>query len=73
MSFKLLAIRPLKGCNPKFLKNLEENRIYQFYNEYEFQGKNGKIEKFGKGNNEEVVKIKKLDQSVPENLFGKKN
>jgi hypothetical protein len=32
MSFKLLAIRPLDGCNPKFLKNLEENRIYQFYN-----------------------------------------
>lgn len=36
MSFKLLAIRPLKDCNPKFLKNLEENRIYQFYNDYEF-------------------------------------
>lgn len=36
MSFKLLAIRPLEGCNPKFLKNLKENQVYQFYNEYEF-------------------------------------
>lgn len=36
MSFKLLAIRPLKGTSPEFLKILKENCIYQFYNEYEF-------------------------------------
>lgn len=36
MSFKLLAIRPLKDCNPKFLKNLDEGRIYKFYNDYKF-------------------------------------
>jgi hypothetical protein len=36
MSFKLLAIRPLKGCSPRFLKNLEEDRIYKFYNDYSF-------------------------------------
>ena len=33
MSFKLLAIRPLNGCNKKFLKNLIPNQIYKFYNE----------------------------------------
>ncbi|WP_210149563.1 AAA family ATPase [Chryseobacterium scophthalmum] len=31
MSFKLLAIRPLKGCSRKFLKNLQINCIYKFY------------------------------------------
>jgi hypothetical protein len=71
MSFKLLAIRPLEGCNPKFLKNLEENRIYQFYNDYEFLDNNGdKIKDFGKGVYKEVKQIKqKKEFSVPENLF----
>lgn len=36
MSFKILAIRPLNGCNPKYLKNLTPNQIYQFYNDYKF-------------------------------------
>jgi predicted ATP-binding protein involved in virulence len=36
MSFRLIAIRPLEGCNRKFLKNLKENQVYQFYNEYIF-------------------------------------
>lgn len=36
MSFKLIAIRPLKGCSKKFLKNLEPNRIYKFYDEARF-------------------------------------
>lgn len=36
MSFKLLAIRPLEGCDPNILKGLKINCIYQFYNEYEF-------------------------------------
>ncbi|NHQ79342.1 hypothetical protein HAV25_16760, partial [Elizabethkingia miricola] len=35
MSFKLIAIRPLDGCNKKFLKNLTTDQIYQFYNNYE--------------------------------------
>ncbi len=33
MSFKLIAIRPLKGCNEKFRKNLIPNQIYKFYNQ----------------------------------------
>lgn len=34
--FKLLAIRPLKGCDEKFRKNLKEGEIYQFYQDIEF-------------------------------------
>ncbi|MFK7050805.1 hypothetical protein FLACOL_02748 [Flavobacterium columnare] len=40
-SFKLLAIRPLKDCNKKFLKNLHKGTIYKFYNEYTFKDSNG--------------------------------
>ncbi len=36
MSFKLLAIRPLKGCNKEFSKVLKENEFYTFYNDYKF-------------------------------------
>lgn len=35
MSFKIIAIRPLKNCNKKFLKNLISNEFYTFYNNYE--------------------------------------
>lgn len=34
--FKLLAIRPLKGCDPKFLKNLKEGMVYKFYQDYTY-------------------------------------
>lgn len=34
--FKLIAIRPLENCNRKFLKVLNENEIYKFYNDYYF-------------------------------------
>ena len=37
MSFKLLGIRPLKGCSKKFTKNLNTEHIYQFYKDYEFK------------------------------------
>ena len=63
MSFKLLAIRPLAGCNPKFLKNLIPNQIYKFYNEYEYYHKD-------ENSDDEVIKIAKLEQSVPRNFFG---
>jgi energy-coupling factor transporter ATP-binding protein EcfA2 len=66
MSFKLLAIRPLKDCNPKFLKNLKENQVYQFYNDYEFHFENNDESK-------DVVKIEKLEQTVPENFYGDDN
>jgi hypothetical protein len=60
MSFKLIGIRPLKGCNKKFLKNLKENEVYQFYNDFKFY-----FDEFEK----EILKIKKLEQTVPENLY----
>lgn len=66
MSFKLLAIRPLEDCNPKFLKNLEENRIYKFYNDYEFYIDGIKAKDAQKGDITEI----KFNQSVPENFFG---
>lgn len=60
MSFKLLAIRPLKGCSARFLKNLEEDRIYKFYNDYFFlENKNG-----------EITEIQ-CEDSVPKTLYEK--
>ena len=57
--FKLIAIRPTKNCDSKFLKNLAENHIYKFYNDFWFE------------ENEvgEVIGI--INKStVPNNLFG---
>lgn len=34
--FKLLAIRPRKGCDKKYLKVLKKDTLYQFYNDYNF-------------------------------------
>jgi len=42
MDFKLLAVRPIDGCGGKFLKILEINRLYKFYNNFEFFS-NGQI------------------------------
>ncbi|HLP56626.1 MAG TPA: hypothetical protein VK151_16435 [Fluviicola sp.] len=39
--FKLLAIRILTGCNPRFYKNLKQNLFYSFYQEHEFSEKRG--------------------------------
>ena len=67
MSFKLIAIRPLKGCSARFLKNLEEDRIYKFYNDYSFLDENDKEVKTG-GNKITKIQCKK---SVPETLYEK--
>jgi len=32
--FKILAIRPLSGCNTNFLKVLKENELYSFYRDF---------------------------------------
>lgn len=58
MSFKLLAIRPLKKCDSRFLKNLKEDKIYQFYNEYIFKT----------DDNGEVISIENKS-SVSKNLY----
>jgi len=36
MSFKIIAIRALDRCNPKFLKNLNKDEFYTFHNSYDF-------------------------------------
>lgn len=41
-SFKLIAIRPLKNCDERFLKNLNPDYIYKFHNNYIFLDKNRK-------------------------------
>lgn len=67
MSFKLLAIRPLKGCCARFLKNLEEDRIYKFYNDYSFLDENNQeIE----GSDKKVSKIE-CNNTVPEKFYEK--
>ena len=56
--FKLLAIRPLKGCSKKFSKNLKEGMIYKFYQDYTFQDENGIEIKIENNNlNSSFVKI----------------
>lgn len=67
MSFKLIAIRPLKGCSARFLKNLEEDRIYKFYNDYSFLDENDNEVRTG-GN--KITKIQ-CKNSVPETLYEK--
>lgn len=59
--FKLIAIRPLEGCNTKFLKVLKAGEIYQFYNDYHFKFNND-------GKKKEVVSIEYIP-TVPDNLY----
>lgn len=61
-NFKLLAIRPLKDCDKKFLKNLKAGEIYKLYNDFEFSLD---IE------NNDVISIKN-NSTIPDNLFGEK-
>lgn len=69
MSFKLLAIRPLEGCNKKFLKNLNPNQVYKFYDDYKFYIGNIESTDTLAG---EITNIEyKPNNEVPENLFGK--
>lgn len=67
MSFKLLAIRPLKHCSPKFLKNLQENRIYKFYDDYKFYIGSDEVIDAKQG---DITEIKySPENAVSENLF----
>lgn len=62
MSFKLIAIRPLKECAAKYLKNLKENQLYRFYNYYTFAYEQDDPEK-------EVTGIALRDKAVIDNLY----
>lgn len=66
MSFKLIAIRPLEGCNPKVLKNLKENLTYKFYNDYQFYiGDELITDSFCKETFDKIL----FKSTVPENFF----
>jgi len=49
MSFKIIAVRPLKGCDPNILKNLITNQFYFFDNNYSVNFNSDFIKK-GDGN-----------------------
>lgn len=65
MSFKLIAIRPLKECNPNYLKNLKTNQLYKFYNDYIFYDNNNREIK---NSENDVNKITNL-ATIPKDLF----
>ena len=70
--FKLLAIRPLEGCDTRFSKNLNKGEIYKFYQEYQFLDLAGNIIQFNSKNeksNVAEIKIpeKELDLYSPIN------
>lgn len=58
MSFKIIAIRPKKDCNKKFLKNLDIGTFYTFYKDYKIT---------------ESLDFKSIgiqyEPSIPENLY----
>jgi AAA15 family ATPase/GTPase len=64
MSFRLLAIRPLKDCNKRFLKNLVGGKVYRFYSNYNFFN----AESVTVGLNDTVDKIEFTD-SYSDNLY----
>lgn len=66
--FKLIAIRPLEGCEEKYTKVLQKGVIYRFYNEYTFFNSDGKEV----GINEDVDSIK-YNKLVTYDFFSKKN
>jgi predicted ATPase len=56
--FKLLAIRPIKGCGENFRKRLKDGLVYKFFQEYEFIDMNDQeISIENKNVNSKIVKI----------------
>lgn len=62
--FKLIAIRPLIGCDDRFSKNLIKGKIYKFYDNYKFINANNlKVSK-----NEDVENIK-INKKIPSSFY----
>ncbi|NHQ79850.1 ATP-binding protein, partial [Elizabethkingia miricola] len=72
MGFKLLAIRPLKRCGTKFLKNLEVNRIYKFYDNYEFYNSQSRIDNLHKTEEHKTVDNIVEVENLPVDFFSPK-
>ncbi|SFA38291.1 hypothetical protein SAMN04488511_101167 [Pedobacter suwonensis] len=66
--FKLLAIRPLKGCHRRFAKNLTLGRIYSIYNGYTYY--NSSNEKIRDISDEQVSSIRKVS-NFPTKIYNK--
>ncbi|WP_158009645.1 AAA family ATPase [Tenacibaculum todarodis] len=59
--FKLLAIRPLKGCLPAYRKVLKEDKLYSFYQDYKFHYQGNDITK-------KVINIT-FNSNIPDNFY----
>ena len=59
---KLIAIRPLKGCDKKFLKILKEGEVYQFYQDYQF------IRQSSTDVNSKIVNVE-FNPTIPSDLY----
>jgi hypothetical protein len=70
MGFKLIAIRPLVGISPKFLKNLVAGEVYNLCNDYTLLNSQSKPVSY----EEDIFSIRHI-QTVPENIYSirKKN
>lgn len=63
--FKLLAIRPIKGCDAQFRKNLKEGVVYKFYQDYKFLDSDGLEILESNGNLErDIVSVKAPDNKL---------
>ena len=62
--FKLLAIRPLPGCNQHFLKNLTAGLCYSFYSNYAYLNEKG-----ANAGVDAPVHFIRGDSRVPANLY----
>ena len=69
MGFKLIAIRPLKNCGEQFLKNLDINRIYKFYDNFEYYNDKDRIDNLIDANEfKKVDRIKEVNK-LPNDFF----
>lgn len=71
--FKLLAIRPLEGCDSRFLKNLKEGMIYKFYQDYKFVDEEGKeISVYNENLKTETINVVEPDKKDVVDLYSDK-
>lgn len=64
-NFKLLAIRPRKGCHASLLKNLSSDQLYSFYSSYRFYNEQNDEVKKGEGE----IAYYTYHSKVPDNLY----
>jgi len=69
MGFKLIAIRPLENCGEKFLKNLDINRIYKFYDNFEYYNGKDRIDNLIDANEFKKVDSVKEVNKLPNDFF----